>query len=100
MKSEIRSRDLRKEQRERDRFVLLQHLCLLSDNMPGILLPERRVWERLEYEEAEAVALLESLHWEGYVAHDSGWLQIAATRKGVDYIESMAHRRRSVRFPR
>lgn len=98
MTSRRRKRNPTEERHERDRFVLLQHIYTLTQATPGTLLPERRIWEALAFSETEALPLLKSLRWAGYLEEDVGGFRIGVTRKGIDYIERHAGRRQSVRL--
>lgn len=89
------SRD--QERRERESFVVLQHAYTLSDADPSASLPYARLGEDLGFAEPHFGDLVAHLVGVGYLARVGAGSLLSITPAGIDYIERLAWRRRSVR---
>lgn len=87
------------ERRERESFVVLQHLYTLSDANPAESLPSGRIRDALGFSEPGFGELVEHLATVGYVTRIGGGSLLSITPAGAEYIERLAWRRRSVRAP-
>ena len=91
----LRERDFETERRERDRFVVLQHLYTIEEECTGI--PVRRIADDLGLSQCTAEEIVEHLIAAGYLIWVDGSACICPSRHGREYIESLAWRRRSLR---
>ena len=92
-----RWRDYRAERRERDSFVLLQHVYTLADGDPVVPVSGQRAAEHLCFRQDEAAELIDHLVHLGYLRQLSEVGLIAISPEGIDYIERLAWRRHSAR---
>lgn len=91
-----RERDYRAERRERDSFILLQHIYTITEADPSRSVMGSAVAKELGLSDAEASELVEHLSGLGYFEEHSG-RELGMSQKAVDYIEGLAWRRHSVR---
>ena len=93
-----RGRDYQAERRERDSFVLLQHVYTVTEGSPTEVVRGRRIAEELCFANDEIGELIEHLVRVGYFSRCSGdGDPISITPLGAEYIERLAWRRRTVR---
>jgi hypothetical protein len=92
--SEI-GRDAELERLERDSFVYLQHVYTISERDPAARQSGSRMNKDLGFTPDRGAMLLDHLIGTGYLAGHGPMISI--TPEGVDYIERLAWRRRSVR---
>lgn len=93
-----RMRDYEAERRERESFILLQHAYTLAEGSPEATLSGAQMADALGLPQDEARRLIEHLVWEGYFTDLGAGPRISIARQGIEYIERLAWRRRSVRF--
>lgn len=87
--------DLTTVRAEREAFVLLQHLYTLGDADPKAWMGTEQVGRELDFSADEMEALISELARSGYVSRIGS--AIAITLAGIDYIDRVARRRRSIR---
>lgn len=92
-------RDLEAERGERESFILLQHAYTLSEGESGVAIPADRLGHELGFGADQLAALVRHLERVGYLAVEGGGRRAAVSPAGVEYIERLAWRRRSVRAP-
>lgn len=85
---------------ERESFVVLQHMYTLSGGDDGAAVALPRVSGELGFEAPRFTRLIDHLAAVGHVSPIAGGTFAAITAAGVDYIERLAWRRRSVRLAR
>ena len=95
MQAMERDRDFEAEHRERDSFIILQHLYTIGEECSG--LPVRRIADDLGLAPAYTDTLVEHLITTGYLAWVPGAACVCPSSMGAQYIESLAWRRRSLR---
>lgn len=92
------ARDLKAERRERDAFILLQHVYTYSGNVPEIPISLESAAKALDFGAADTHRLAEHLIYAGLFKREkSGAISLSA--EGREYIDQLAWRRRSVRLP-
>ena len=87
--------DITKVRAEREAFVLLQHLYTLGDADPQAWMGTEQVGRDLDFSAEEMDTLISELSRSGYVSRIGS--AIAITLSGIDYIDRVARRRRSIR---
>ena len=93
-----RPRDLVAEEKERMSFVIVHHAyCHPKDANRSTLLVERIAAE-LYLPTELAVQLVAHLTYTGFLSWEGTGHPIEITPKGTEYIEKLAHRRRSLRI--
>ena len=95
-----RRRDPVLEENERLSFVILQHVYSLDEgdlDEPALLLVSR-VAAELALDAQRVVELVAHLTYAGFVSWEGTGRPIRITPKGSEYIERLAHRRRSIRL--
>ena len=93
-----RVRDVAVEERERISFILLQHVYSLACEGYGLLVPAKIALD-LALPPEEMVQIIAHLTYQGFLEWEGTGRPVAISQKGVDYIEHLAHRRRSLRLP-
>ena len=93
-----RERDPVAEEQERISFILLQHVYTLACEGQGLLLPAK-IAADLALSSAEVVQFIAHLTYEGFLEWEGTGRPVGITQKGVEYIERLALRRRSLRLP-
>ena len=93
-----RVRDRATEEKERIGFILLQHVYTLACEGQGLLIPTR-IAADLALGVDEVVQLVTHLADEGFLEWEGMGRPVGIAPKGVDYIERLALRRRSLRLP-
>jgi Mn-dependent DtxR family transcriptional regulator len=91
-----RSRDLAAEENERISFILLQHVYSLATEEAETLVIGR-VASDLGLLPEQVVHLVAHLTYAGFLSWEGTSRPIGITDKGIDFIEKLAHRRRSIR---
>lgn len=94
----VRMREYQAEQRERDSFVLMQHVYTLTDGTAGQTISGARAGDYLCFRAAETTELIQHLARCGYLEQHYEDM-ISITSMGIEYIERLAWRRRSAREP-
>jgi len=96
-RDEGRRRDRHEERDERDRFVVLLHIYTLAK--AGVeKIGADRITSDLGLPAARSARLIGALEFGEFVRHTRG-VSISITRRGVEFIERVAGRRRSLRMP-
>jgi hypothetical protein len=93
-----RVRDLVAEEKERTGFILLQHVYSLACEGQGLLLAGK-IAADLALPPSRVVELVAHLTYEGFLVWEGTGRPVGISQKGVDYIEHLALRRRSLRLP-
>jgi hypothetical protein len=93
-------RNHEEEIRERHRYVILLHLYTLGEESVERGLPMDRVVRDLGFRQQEAEALVAALVRSGYVEYWTTTPGVKLTDRGIEYIERLAGRRRSLRLLR
>lgn len=93
-----RKRDLEEEQRERNRFLLLQHVTTLAEADPAVALAGERLWRDLGFSHSEGLLLIHDLEQAGYLVERGAGPQVSLAPRALDYLERRAGRRRSIRL--
>ena len=93
-----RARDHALEEKERISFILLQHVYSLACEGQGVLVPSK-IASDLALPAAEVVQLIAHLTYQGFLEWEGTGRPVGISQKGVDYIERLAHRRRTLRLP-
>lgn len=91
-----KERDHEAEQRERESFILLQHVYTVTEADPGRSVISSTIARDLGFSEAEASELIEHLGGLGYFEEHSD-RELGMSTKAIEYIEGLAWRRHSVR---
>jgi hypothetical protein len=99
MAADGRERDLDLERRERESFIVLQYVYTLTDASADVSVPCARIAADLGYRESGCGELIEHLVYVGHLAWVRPGLTISITPGGIEYIQQLAWRRRSVRLP-
>jgi len=95
MASEIR--DEERERKERERFIVLLHVYTVTAHEWSAVTVERIASAlALAYDEARAILDLLLLH--SYVVPVGGGTGVVVGKRGAEYIERLAGRRRSLRI--
>lgn len=98
MSDYARHRDLALEEKERLSFIILQHVYSLSEDPEAEeALRLGRIATDLDIAPPELVQLIAHLTYVGFLHWESTGRPIGITRKGTDYIDTLAHRRHSLR---
>ena len=100
MKPGAPERNVEEERRERDRFLLLQHVFTLAEADPTTLLPAEQGWRDLGFSRTEGLSRIEGLVDGGFLVERGPRLQVNLTPRATEYLERVAGRRRSVRLLR
>lgn len=98
MASTQRKRDPEEEERERSRFVLLQHAATLAEADPTVALPGERLWRDLGFPLSEGMPLIRDLVQAGYLVDRGPGPQVSLAPRALDYLERRAGRRRTLRL--
>lgn len=85
---------------ERDRYVVLLHMYTLREVAPSSPCSIDKLTRDLGFTCAHAQLVIGSLAEEGYLARQGPGECYQLAARGVEYVETGARRRRSVRFPR
>lgn len=93
-----RKRDLAAEERERISFILLQHVYSLSCEGQAVLVVGK-IASDLALPVATVVQLVAHLTYAGFLQWEGTGRPVTIAQKGVEYIERLAHRRRTLRLP-
>lgn len=91
-------RDDEAERQERNSFILLQHAYTLASAHPAAVLSGTQMAVDLGFAREEALPLIELLVREGYFTDRGVGPRISISQQGIQYIERLAWRRRTVRF--
>lgn len=92
------ARDEEEIRRERQSFILLQHLYTLTDADPAVAASTHRAALDLGFPPVEIAALVRHLSEAGYLVRARGDTARCIPTAGAAYIERLARRRRSVRI--
>ena len=95
MRAGTRERNVAAERRERERYVILQHLHSLEKETAGMSV--RKIAGDLGFPHCSAEVIVEHLITTGYLVCTPGIPCIRTSRRGAEYIERLAGRRRSLR---
>ena len=95
MQRTVRGRDFEAERRERDSFIVLQHLYTMGEECSE--LPVRRIADDLGLAPKYTEEIVENLITTGYLEWAAWAACVRPSPLGVKYIESLAWRRRSLR---
>jgi hypothetical protein len=93
----VSQRDYQEECRDRERYVILLHLFTLTQAADEDIFPSERIVLDLGFSQDRADALIQGMVLAGYLRYAVGD-SLALTRKGMDYIERQAGRRRTLRL--
>ena len=94
---ELQESSVRTRQRDRNSFILLQHLYTLSDSDRSLVFDTYRIGADLGFTRGTTADLVVHLAAAGCVHIGLGGTEISISTAGIRYLES-AWRRRSVRI--
>lgn len=92
-----RKRDLAAEERERVSFILLQHVYSLCGERESLVVG--KIATDLALPVATAVQIVAHLTYAGFLEWEGTGRPVGISQKGTEYIERLAHRRRTLRLP-
>ena len=92
-----RDRQPEVERLERDSFILLQHVYTVTGARPDVPVNAARVGIDLGFAEEETSRLVRYLNWVGYMKESAAGPHLSLAEEGIEYLESKARRRHSVR---
>lgn len=94
---ETRERDLEAEWREQRRYALLERLYLLTGDDCSTAISDWQMETELGVPREEAASLTNDLVQSKYMAFMGEGQRVCITEKGIEYLQTGAWRRRSIR---